>query len=172
MRFIGTAYRAHDPGWSFSPLSGAGAPTHGGRFNPKGVPALYLALDILGAIREAQQGLPRKIDPMVLCSYEVDCENVVDLTSPDVRLDLLISPADLAGGWLLSAQAGGTPSSWTVAKRLIASGVAGAIVPSFAPGATSADRNLVLWRRGPDLPYSVSVHDPSGRLPKNALPWT
>lgn len=172
MRFIGTAYRAHDPRWSFSPLSGAGAATHGGRFNPKGVPALHLTLDILSAIREAQQGLPRKIDPLVLCRYEVDCENVVDLTNPGVLLDLLISPADLAGGWLLSAQAGETPASWDIAKRLIASGVTGVIVPGFAPGVTSVDRNLVLWRWGPDLPCQVSVHDPSNRLPKNALSWS
>ena len=172
MRFIGTAYRAHDPRWSFSPLSGAGAATHGGRFNPRGIPALYLALDVLSAIREAQQGLPRKIDPLVLCSYEVDCEDVVDLTNPNVRLGLSISPTDLSGGWLLSAQSGETPSSWEVAKRLIASDVAGVIVPSFAPGAATDDRNLVLWRWGPDLPCRVSVHDPSNRLPKNALSWS
>ena len=128
--------------------------------------------DVLSAIREAQQGLPRKIDPLVLCSYEIDCEDVVDLTNPNVRLGLSISPADLSGGWLLSAQSGETPSSWEVAKRLIASDVAGVIVPSFAPGAATDDRNLVLWRWGPDLPCQVSVHDPSNRLPKNALSWS
>ena len=136
---------------------GAGAATHGGRFNPKGIPALYLALDVLSAIREAQQGLPRKIDPLVLCSYEIDCEDVVDLTNPNVRLGLSISPADLSGGWLLSAQSGETPSSWEVAKRLIASDVAGVIdqytkfvKPAFnqyvAPSRKFADI-IVPWQR-------------------------
>ena len=48
MRFQGDCYRAHNPMWSFSPLSGAGAAIHGGRFNSKGMPALYLSLSIEG----------------------------------------------------------------------------------------------------------------------------
>jgi RES domain-containing protein len=171
LRFTGSAYRAHNPRWSFSPLSGAGAAVHGGRFNPKGVPALYLGLEIMTAIREAQQGLPRKVDPLVLCSYEIDCNDIVDLTNSDDLKGLSIAPTDLDGGWLLLAKARKTPTSWSIARRLIADGVAGAIVPSFAPGATADDRNLVLWRWGPDLPHRVMVHDPSGRLPKNALSW-
>jgi len=35
-------YRAHTPRWSFAPLSGAGAAVQGGRFNRKGIEALYL----------------------------------------------------------------------------------------------------------------------------------
>ncbi|TJV36829.1 MAG: hypothetical protein E5Y18_13750, partial [Mesorhizobium sp.] len=42
MRFVGTCYRAHDPRWAFKPTSGDGASSRGARFNPKGVPALYL----------------------------------------------------------------------------------------------------------------------------------
>src|SRR5262249_792496 len=60
LRFEGLAYRAHDPRWSFRPLSGDGAAVHGGRFNPKGTPALYLALDPMTAIKEAAQGFARK----------------------------------------------------------------------------------------------------------------
>ena len=33
MRFRGTVYRAHNPQWSWTPLSGEGASRHGGRFN-------------------------------------------------------------------------------------------------------------------------------------------
>ena len=40
MNFQGLAYRAHDPRWSFKPLSGDGAAVQGGRFNPKGSAAL------------------------------------------------------------------------------------------------------------------------------------
>ena len=43
MRFQELVYRAHNPEWSWTPLSGEGARRHGGRFNRRGVPALYLA---------------------------------------------------------------------------------------------------------------------------------
>jgi RES domain-containing protein len=66
VRFQGAAYRAHDPRWSFKPLSGDGAALYGGRYNRKGVPALYLALDAITAVREITQGLARKLDPCVL----------------------------------------------------------------------------------------------------------
>ncbi len=64
------------------------------------------------------------------------------------------------------------PESWAVVRRLIAGGHAGALVPSFANGATMDDQNLVLWRWGPELPHKVMVYDPTGKLPKNALSWT
>ena len=46
VRLQSTFYRGHDPRWAFLPPSGEGAATAGGRFNPKGVPALYLAATI------------------------------------------------------------------------------------------------------------------------------
>jgi RES domain-containing protein len=50
-------------------------------------------------------------------------------------------------------------------------GHAGILAPSFAPGATHADNNLVLWKWGTELPHRVTVYDPSGRLPKDQLSW-
>ena len=70
LRFVGTCYRAHDPRWSFKPISGDGAAIRGARFNPKGVPALYLALSVITAVKEANQGLAQRINPCVLCSYD------------------------------------------------------------------------------------------------------
>ncbi|TIU28930.1 MAG: hypothetical protein E5W38_22550, partial [Mesorhizobium sp.] len=70
MRFVGTCYRAHDPRWSFKPISGDGAAVRGARFNAKGVPTLYLALSVMTAVKEANQGLAYRIDPCVLCSYD------------------------------------------------------------------------------------------------------
>ena len=57
MHLRGVAFRAHDPRWSFKPLSGDGAALYGGRYNRKGVPELYLALDAITAVREITQGL-------------------------------------------------------------------------------------------------------------------
>ena len=84
MRFRGTCYRAHDPQWAFSPLSGEGARTHGGRFNPKGVPALYLALTLDGMFLEMAHGFAHRFDPLTVCSYDVDVQDVVDLGSGSV----------------------------------------------------------------------------------------
>lgn len=171
MRFRGTTYRAHDPRWSFTPLSGDGAAIHGGRFNPKGTPALYLGLAPMTAIKEASQGLALKIEPLVLCSYEVDCEDILDLTAADGLKTAGVAASDLACGWMLLAHGGQAPPTWAMARRLIKEGVAGVVVPSFAPGAMADDRNLVLWNWGPDRPHRIKVHDPSGRLPKNQLSW-
>ena len=121
MRFAGTCYRAHDPRWAFKPISGAGAAVHGGRFNPRGTEALYLALSLIGAVNEAAQGFAFKLQPMVLCSYDADID-----------------------------------------------GIAGLLVPSYAPGASRQDCNSVLWRWGE---AQVRVYDPSGRLPKDQPSW-
>ncbi len=56
VRFQGLAYRAHDPRWSFKPLSGEGAAVHGGRFNPKGSAG---ALSRAGSDRCDQGSEPR-----------------------------------------------------------------------------------------------------------------
>jgi RES domain-containing protein len=165
------AYRAHDPKWSFKPLSGDGAAIHGGRFNPQGTPALYLGLTPMTAIKEASQGLAFRIEPLLLCSYAVDCDDVIDLCDEATVEDLAIDPADLACGWLLMASEGKRPPTWDLSERLVADGRAGAIVPSFAPGTMINDRNLVLWRWGPASPHKVTVNDPSGRLPKNQQSW-
>lgn len=52
LRFAGTCYRAHDPRGAFKPTSGEGAAIRGARFNPKGLPAHYLALSIMTAVKE------------------------------------------------------------------------------------------------------------------------
>ena len=72
---------------------------HGGRFNPKGIDALYLSLTIMSAIREASQGFAFKIEPCVLCSYEVDCSDVLDLRTDAGRTPHGIDVADMACAW-------------------------------------------------------------------------
>lgn len=171
MRVTGTCYRAHDPRWAFKPLSGDGAAIRGARFNPKGVPALYLALSVMTAVKEANQGFAYRIDPCVLCSYEVDCEDIVDLRTPAGQNTAGIDIEDMACAWMGFLADGERPPSWSIHDRLVGQGAAGILVPSFAPGADNDDENLVLWRWGENLPHSVKVFDPSGRLPRNQLSW-
>jgi RES domain-containing protein len=168
---VGACYRAHDPRWSFKPISGDGVAIHGGRFNPKGTPALYLALSLETAIKEANQGFAFKIDPCVLCSYDVDCDDIADLRTERGRRQHRVAFAEMSCPWFADAIAGRRPGSWAVYDRLTAAGLAGILVPSFAPSASGDDHNLVLWTWSPHPPHRVTVFDPSGRLPKNQLSW-
>ncbi len=124
------------------------------------------------AVKEANQGFVRKMDPCVMCSYDVDCEDIADLRTYAGRRQLDIDLADLDCPWFAILTSGGTPPSWSIATMLISKGLAGIVVPSFAPGATDEDHNLVLWDWSDKRPHMISVHDPSGRLPKNALSWS
>lgn len=171
MRFAGRCYRGHDSGWSFTPLSGAGAALTGGRFNRKGEPTLYLSLDVMTSFGECTQGFTNRLQPLTMCEYEVDCEDVVNLRDDEARSVQAVDLADLACGWLGFQLAGREAPSWRIADRLKSGDGSGMLVPSFVPGATGANVNLVLWRWGPDLPQKVNVYDPSGRLPQNQLSW-
>lgn len=171
MRFAGRCYRAHDPQWSFSPLSGDGAAIRGGRFNRKGEPALYLSLDAMTCFGEITQGFTSRLHPLTMCEYEVDCDPIADLRDETIRASNGVAWSDLECAWLDFQLRGKEPPSWAVVDRLRAGGHVGILVPSFAPGATAANANLVLWKWGPDLPHRVDVFDPSGRLPRNQLSW-
>lgn len=164
MRYRGVAYRAHNPKWSWSPASGEGARLHGGRFNAKGVPALYLSLATSTAILEASQGFGKRFPPLTLVTYDVDCSDIIDLTRRGALKTFKATAAELACDWMLRAASGQDVPSWVLSARLMADGVAGIIVPSFAGGALSDDRNLVLWHWSEDLPHSVRVFDPERRL--------
>ena len=167
MRYTGVAYRAHNPRWSWAPTSGEGARLHGGRFNLKGVAALYLSLDTSTAILEATQGFGSRFPPLTLVTYEVDCADLVDLTAAGALRRHRASRADLACAWLTLAAAGREVPSWRLAERLRRSGAAGIIVPSFALGASADAKNLVLWRWGEAPPHAVRVFDPDRRLPRD-----
>lgn len=143
----------------------------GGRFNRKGEKTLYLSLDIMTSFGECTQGFTHRLQPLTMCEYDVDCEGIADLRDDAARAAQGITRDELSCAWLRFQLSGKQAPSWLAADRLKTSGHSGALVPSFVPGATAADVNLVLWRWGPDLPNKVDVYDPSGRLPQNQLSW-
>lgn len=171
MRFRGTVYRAHDPRWSFEPLSGEGARLHGGRFNTPGTPALYLSLDVETALAEANQGFSRKIDPTLIVAYDVDCEPVADLTSAAFLQSNNIDAGDIACPWLRYKLAGLHAPSWALAEALRSQGFAGLKVASQLAGASANNVNLVLWHWSDRRPAKVVAHDPDKRLPKDQSSW-
>lgn len=173
MRVQGQFYRAHDPKWAWAPTSGDGAAIHGGRWNAKGVPALYLSTSKEAVFLEMTQGLDGRMKPMTMVQYDVDCEDVVDLTDEGVRKDLGITLRDMSGPWLWvhGPEEDHLPATWDIADALMDSGHAGILVPSFAVGAKPEFTNLVLWDWSDKLPHQVLVYDPDEQLPKDASSW-
>ena len=163
MRYQGLLYRALNPIRAREPLSGEGARLHGGRFNPKGIPALYTAMSVMTAIREANQ--IGTLQPATLVSYEADIRPIFDATDAAALGNYGMTPADLAADdWRLRMQREGKAPTHILAERLIADGYAGLRVPSFAAGATAEDLNVVLWVWGNDLPAKLVLIDDEGRL--------
>jgi len=129
-------------------LSGAGAALKGRRFNWPGLETLYLSLTFNTVFREVSGGFAHRLTPQVLCSYDVDCDDIADLRTDSDRAALGVDLSDLSCPWGNALIAGREPESWSVVRRLRAAGHAGILVPSFANGATADDQNLVLWRAG------------------------
>ena len=140
------------------PLSGEGARLYGGRWNPKGMPALYLGAGHDVAIAEYYRGLPK---PGTLVPYTIRSDAIADLSDasgPEVA-------EALACDWILQMRAGETPPSWVLAEHWTGEGAHGALIPSAQQrGGTS----LVLWRWHDAAcggeGASVTLQDPMGDL--------
>jgi len=166
VHFQGPVYRAHNPEWSWDPLSGLGVKLYGGRFNRRGVSALYTSLDVLVAIREASP-LGSPFHPLTLCQYRVDCENIFDTRDPKAMKREKVSEEELeCPSWNEQMLDGKIPASQQLADRLLACDYAGILVRSFARGAGPNDMNLVLWKWTKRRPHKLTLFDPDHRLPK------
>jgi len=164
-------FRAHDPGWAWAPLSGEGAARKGGRFNPVGVPALYLALTLEGMFLEMGAGFAHRFNPLTICSYDADVDGLADLRSDEGRSSEGVDLASMSCAWAYDLASGRTPASWQVYRQLHAKGAAGILTPSFATQARPDMANLVLWDWGPSLPHKIEVYDPNARLPRDRSSW-
>ena len=124
MRYRGLLYRALNPIHARALLLGEGARRYGGRFNPKGMPALYTAQSLLTAIREANQ--IGTLQPTTLVAYEADIAPIFDATDPAALTAQGLTPADLAADdWRARMLADGKAPTQDLAERLKASGFAG-----------------------------------------------
>lgn len=144
-RYAGPLYRALNPVYAREPLSGRGAALHGGRFNARGVLALYTALDPATALREANQ--VGNLQPTILVSYRADLAPVFD-TRDAAALDRYgVTPQLLADpGWRAAMLEGRAVPTQELARRLVKDGFVGLLTRSFAKGTSAANLNLVLWR--------------------------
>lgn len=163
MRFTGDLFRALNPVYARDPLSGEGARRYGGRFNPKGVPALYTSLTTMTALHEGHQ--VGRLQPITLVSYEADLDPVFDTREAAAMEGQGMTAADLAvNDWRVHMLAEGEAPTQRFARKLIGQGYAGLLVRSFAPGTTVEDLNIVLWAWGADLPTRLILTDDERRL--------
>lgn len=163
MEYRGKLYRALNPVYAREPLSGRGAELYGGRFNPKGVPALYTSLSVLTALREANQ--VGNLQPTTLVSYEAEIEHIFDSRDEQALLDEDMDAAAFAdSSWRDQMKATGEATTQAFSRRLIARGFYGLLVRSFAPGAAADELNLVLWIWGDAPPSRLVLVDDEGRL--------
>lgn len=146
-----------------APLSGRGAELYGGRFNAKGVPALYTSLSIMTAIREANQ--VGALQPTTLVSYEAEIGRVFDARDPDALAGFDMNVEVLAANtWRDEMRSDGSSRTQRFSRRLAEEGHHGLLVPSFALGATASDLNLVLWAWSESGPSRLRLVDDENRL--------
>ena len=163
MRHVGLLYRALNPSYARAPLSGEGARRYGGRFNPKGMPALYTSRSVMTAIREANQ--IGTLQPTTLVAYEADIGPIFDATDPAILGAEGLTAGQLAADdWRMKMRAEGKAPTQTLAEGLKAQGYAGLQMRSCAKGATERDLNLVLWVWGAALPTRLWLVDDERRL--------
>lgn len=162
-RYEGKLYRALNPVYAREPLSGRGAELYGGRFNRKGLPALYCSLSAMTALREANQ--IGNLQPTTLVSYDAEIDQVFDTRDGTALLAEGMTSAALAdAAWRDQMKASGEAGTQGFARRLIAAGFNGLLVRSYAPGTTSEDLNLVLWKWGSAAPARLVLIDDEKRL--------
>lgn len=161
------AYRVHDPKWAFTPTSGAGAGTHGGRVNRPGINALYLSLDLATALAEYQQ-VDTLLRPALMVSYHVAVEPIIDFRNgvSAVWDDLW---QDLYCDWRRMVFSENIePPSWVIGDLVRAKGAKGILFKSAVTGGT----NLALYTDSLTSTDVLAAHDPTDALPKNQDSWS
>lgn len=157
-------FRAHNPRWSFQPLSGTGAARAGGRFNRPGTPALYLSMEEATCAAEYRQD-NYLTEPYLLVAYISSLPDLVDLRLVDDDWDPLWH--DWNCDWRQMFVDGTEPPSWYLGETVLEAGIVGLIFPSLA---RSGGLNIVLFtdRLQPEW---LAPHDPNGLLPQDQSSW-
>lgn len=162
-RYSGKLYRAINPVFAREPHSGRGAARYGGRFNPKGVPALYTSLNVQTAIRESNQ--VGDLQPTTLVCYRAEIDMLFDTGDVEALMTAGLDGALLADpSWRDQMIATGEAHTQRFARTLIAEGYSGLLVRSFTKGAGPDDKNLVLWKWGGSGQSRLELIDDEERL--------
>jgi len=128
-------------------------------------------MSIEGMLLEMTHGFAHRFEPLTVCTYLVDADNIVDLRNEEACVTEGVPFVELGGAWAYERANGRIPPSWKMARKLMDAGASGIIVPSYATGARPDMSNLVLWKWGNERPHKVEVFDPNNRLPINSSSW-
>lgn len=118
-------------------FSGEGAAVRGGRWNPRGIDAVYASLSVTTAVREAYQELLRfgfsasTARPRTFCGAQVTLQNVLDLSEKNIRRAIGFTVSELVDeDWLAIQQEG--DESWTqaIGRGAFEARFEGLLVPS------------------------------------------
>ena len=161
-------FRGHTPRWAYAPLSGSGAAEQGGRFNRKGIEALYLSLDSKTALAEYRQVSPL-LEPCLITSYIASVGRLVDLRQFDGGDGWDPLWTDWDTDWRnfvfnLHIE----PPTWVLGDLVRKAGHAGILFPSLA---NTGGTNIVLYQDVFENGDSITVHDLHHDLPNDQSSW-
>ena len=151
MPFDGVVYRSSTPKYATHAdlFTGAGSVLSGGRWNPKGVAAVYFSLSPETALAETlfrnrTSGVPiQNLMPRVFVAVNVELLKVLDLRDGKVRQRLRVSVAKLLSiDWRAEVYAGRPPMTQRLGRAAHTTSWEGLIVPSAAD---SSGHNLVIF---------------------------
>lgn len=103
LTFKGPMWRAVDPEFSRRPLSAIGSMISGGRFNPVGIPAIYLASEPFTALLETNPYNEPIGRAMTLIPVELDTGGIADFTDPSICKALGVDRQRLDEPWSQTA---------------------------------------------------------------------
>lgn len=160
-------WRAFVPRWAHLPLSGEGAASFGGRWNPVGAPTIYAARELSTAWAEYNQGFVQH--PALIAQLKLTGgARLADLTDPDMLRALRVGEEIHRCEWRDLLDIGLVPETHTLRGHLLRENFDGVIYPSFmSPGGTC----VALWRWNAAGAPRLEIVDPEGRLPKTPASW-
>jgi RES domain-containing protein len=163
-------YRFHAPRYAALPVSGTGAALHGGRFNRRGIEALYLSTNVATAHAEYSQD-ELLTPPGTLVTYQVTLGKVVDVSAGYEASTWGEAWEDWDCDWrVLSLGAHIEPPSWVLGDLARELGASGILFPSLkliGPG----NANLAVYTKALGPRDVLTMYDPTGQLPKNQSSW-
>ncbi len=158
--FTGTAYR--HVAARRGPLSGSGARSQGGRWNPpQSFATLYLALERDTVIAEfyrlaaRSQRAPQDFLPRHFHSYDLNLTQVLDLRTPGARSALNLDLTDIASDDLTTCQAIGETAHYLGYEAILAPSATGTgvVLAVFSDrmqgGSNITDAGYELWEAPP-----------------------
>lgn len=163
--FAGVGYRSSTPKYATEVdlLTGEGSKRNGGRWNPIGIPVVYIALTPETAMAETfahhrYYGIPvEDAMPRTFVAIDAILQSVLDLRDGKIRQRLQVSEERiLTVDWRKEVRAGRQPLTQAIGLAAYQSGLEGLIVPSAVD---LQGHNLLIFRDKMQSGSQISVRN-------------